>query len=202
MAVSEMKVFNHTKIPDELLKPILYRSAKAVGSIRTQKVVIKITTSQYSYSGHVKPCRIMAYRLWYLEGRYSDKPSKQIMLRSDGGYMFLRIPVNRFTQDPIAFAENVFNLASHEWQHIKDLQKNNRFGEYNRNWRNRPHERRAITAAKRADRVKDKNEFIQDSILNLALFMEDVWKEKKAEWDKKVEEAKERARKRLEESVK
>ena len=179
-----MILYNHTKIPDDILTKVLYLAAKAVGSIRTQKVVIKVTTSSQYCSGRCHKLGLMYYH-GFLRGSWDydysnseyNKKSDRKLIPTDGGYMFLQIPVttkwSRYS-DPLDLAERIFALAAHEWQHIKDYQKKVKFGNYERNWKNRPHERRAITAAKRADRVKDKRTDIQDAILNLGFAIENI----------------------------
>ncbi len=178
-----MKLYNHTKINDKILEKVLYLSAKAVGAVRTGKVVVKVTTSTYGCSGEVRNSRygFMYYhgylnssRKWNKKtGEYINKKDRKL-ISTDGGYMFLKITAKH--REPLILAERIFDLASHEWQHIKDLQKHGKFGSYNRNWKNRPHERRAITASKRAERVKDKRLDIQDAILNLAIYIEELQK--------------------------
>lgn len=94
---------------------------------------------------------------------------------TDGGCLFLKIPVNRFWfKDVLVFAEKIFALVAHEWKHIADLQKEKEFGSYRRRWKNRPHERRAIVAENKAMRAKDKRMDIQDAIIDLAINIERV----------------------------
>lgn len=170
-----MKLYNNTKIDDKLLYKVLYMAGKAVGSIRTQKVVIKVTSSVYGSSGHVNNSYGF-YREWYLKSKPSQYLKYDKAIRSDGGFMFLKIPVRHW--EPLRLAEEVYRLASHEWRHIKDVQKKARFGDYNRNWKNRPHERRAMNSEKRAIRIKDKREDIQDAIIALGINIESIKKKK------------------------
>ena len=189
-----MKLFNKTNIPDDLLKAVIYRAAKAVGSVRTSEVVVKVTTAQYGSHGcveHHKTCR-WGYYLWFLEGCRSNKPGKNKLVYSDGGFVFLKISANDFRRDPLAWAEGVYALAAHEWQHIKDSQKGVSFDTHRKHWKNRSHEKRAMVAANRAVRTTDRDSRISDAILDLALFMEEAWKPKKEEWDRQIAECRRR----------
>lgn len=174
-----MKLFNHTKIDNQVLEKVLYLSAKAVGSIRTQKVVIKITAGQRRLHGRVS--RSNYYR-WFLvsKRRHLDKSytkrDKQVIY-SDGGTMLLTIPL--YYGDSLRTAESIYSLMAHEWRHVKDNQKGIRFGDYNRNWKNRPHERRAMNAEKKAIRVKDKRDDIQEAVINLGIEIERIENSKK-----------------------
>ena len=175
-----MKLYNNTRLDDKILYKVLYKAAKAVGSVRTQKVVIKVTTAQNGNSGCVK-CGKGHYGFyeWHLKGerRTAKGRKSQKLIYSDGGFMFLKICVGRLSgRDPLMTAENIYSLAAHEWRHIRDFQKKEHFGQYERNWANRPHERRAINSAKRADRIKMERPDIQDAIIDLGINIEEIRK--------------------------
>ena len=105
--------------------------------------------------------------------------------------MFLFLPTGEngyyWFRDPLSLAESIFKLAAHEWRHIKDMQKNKEFGEYNRNWKNRPHEKRAEKskqiAASKIEKVSD----YQDAIITLGIEIERLWA-KHIKRSKKLEE--------------
>lgn len=185
-----MKLYNKTKIPDKVLERLLYRSAKAVGSVRTQKTVVKVTTSQYGCSGVVKGT---GFGMWkYYERYLKGSGSSTKLIWSDGGYMFLRVPSSNFRQDPLMFSEEVYKLAAHEWRHIRDHQKHVKMDTHKKRWANRSHEKRAMNSAKKAVREIDRREDIQDAILNFAIEVEMLWKDKKKAWDKRLAKAKAR----------
>ena len=174
-----MKLYNQTKIDDEVLSAILYRAAKAVGSVRTQNTVIKVTTSVWRMHGRVHRPFYMYYEK-FLKGQPYSGDAGGSLVRSDGGYMFLSIPNPSGDQrnwEALDFAEAIYELAAHEWRHVRDFQKGERYGDYNRNWKNRPHERRAISSTKRAVAMVDKDERIQDAIIALGLDIERIRKE-------------------------
>ena len=185
-----MKLYNKTKISDKVLERLLYRSAKAVGSVRTQKVVVKVTASKTSY-GHVSMGTGGFYYEWALRGQSWETGSEKAIC-SDGGFMFLKIAISDYHQDPLDFADRVYRLAAHEWRHIRDYQKHVRFDTHRKRWANRSHEKRAMNSARKATREIDKRGDIQDAILNVALEAEAIWKDKKDAWDKRWAEAKKR----------
>ena len=91
-----MKLFNHSKLDDNALKEILIQAAKSIGGIRTRNVVIKITTSHYRLRGRAERCGYSAYCLWWLRNKHGPKvKDDKLMLRSDGGYLFLHIPIHK-----------------------------------------------------------------------------------------------------------
>ena len=70
-----------------------------------------------------------------------------------------------------------FKTAIHEYAHVRDLQKNKPFGQYNRRWKNRPHERRAIRAADRGVEwisARERRQIeVNEAILALAIAVEE-----------------------------
>ena len=190
-----MKLYNNTRLDTEILRKVLYRAAKAVGSVRTKEVVIKVTTSSRYLSGRVEgwwggyyewflsgesaPCTTYSSDLHHSHRRSQRDDTKGRLVFSDGGFMFLRIPVmGKYNwpdyTDPLYLAEEIYRIAAHEWRHIRDKQKKKQFGQYNRRWANRPHERRAVNSANRALRLKDQRKDIQEAILDLALCVEAI----------------------------
>jgi len=190
-----VKLYNHTKIEDRILLEILRQAAKAVGGIRTKNVIIKVTTASRYTTGLVESHRYGFFYEGWLEGSggYRDEDgdwhwNNPKPIRTDGGIMYLKIacgPQGFHYWDPLKLAERIFKLVSHEWRHIRDIQKNQRFGEYNRNWKNRPHEKRAIKSAQVAAMKAEKQDNIQEAILNLGIKLEKLFKAYKEQWDKK-----------------
>lgn len=182
-----MKLYNRTRLDNKALERVIYLAGKATRiGVRTSNVVVRVTTSKRSCSGRVQRSRGWKYYEGWLkngktEGYWSSAldfvPTDKFVL-TDGGYMFLRIPAksNWAGDDPLAAAERFFSLAAHEWKHIADSQKGKRFGEYNKKWANRPHERRAITVGKRAEKIKDERADVQEAILALAINIEELRK--------------------------
>ena len=181
-----MKLFNLTKLDDKILKQLLYAAAKKTGmGVRTSKVVVKVSKGNSAH-GSVRPTRGWGYYVGWLKGKPRKKwtLNDHQVLYSDGGTMLLWIflPSSSYLigkMDTITIAEKIYSLAAHEWKHVADLQKKKHFGQYNRNWGNRPHERRAIAAAQRADRKKNERPDIQDAIINLAINIEEALNGKK-----------------------
>jgi len=184
-----MKLFNHTKIPDQLLENLLYESAKAVGSIRTAKVAIKVTENLGNCFAH----RGFVYAS-YMKGerRKNGKWRSRRLIDSDGGWLELNLGawmnkrewiewikneqgeyfLSKTSLDPMEASENVYKLMAHEWRHIRDFQKGEKFGNYNKRHNDRPHERRANNSMEKAVRMIDKRQGCADAILALAIHLE------------------------------
>jgi len=167
-----MIIFNHTRIATTALKTVLYKAAKAVGSVRTGGVVVKIAQSLHSH-GRAERSNPFYFR-WALAGKEHKGHLLTSIDRepvlSDGGYIFIWL--SNFCE-PLRAAEDFYSTAAHEWRHIRDFQKGAKFGQYNRNWKNRPHERRAINSSKRAERTKNSRMDIQDAIITLGIAIEE-----------------------------
>ncbi len=165
-----MKLWNKTRIPDNVVHALVAKAGRAVGA-RTAKVVVVVKSTNrdhgqaYSCS-HVRACSPIF-------GRGRSKSRRWI--RTDGGYIELfvqRYPGfnigsgdARNTEDNAArLAQKMFELAMHEWGHIADFQANDagaglEFSKRGRRsgrrpaWGDRPEEIRAeghVEAAKHA----------------------------------------------------
>lgn len=172
--LTQMELYNHTRIPNKILEPVLYHAAKNVGSVRTGNVVVVAIEKR-----EVSHARQAAFVYEWFASQWRKPKNKDRAygrsIRTDGGYVTLHMDPLRFDHphyDPLAFAESLYSTMAHEWQHIKDFQKGKRFGDYNRNWANRPHERRAVTAQNRAVRNIEKRDGCADAILDLGIFIE------------------------------
>lgn len=204
-----MNLYNHTQIDDKILEQALYKAAKAVGSTRTSKVVVKVTASSRYLGGKVQKATTgwRYYDGFLKNGRTKGEYSEDLemfvthdkLIPTDGGYMFLRIPATKsgfHFWDPLILAEKIYSTAAHEWRHIRDCQKNARFGQYNRNWENRPHERRANNSREKAKKLAEKRTDIQDAILALGLEIERIFKPYKEAWEEKLKKIKKKNNKR------
>lgn len=169
-----MIIFNHTKVSTTALKTVLYRAAKAVGSVRTGKVVVIISQSVRGTHGRVDQAGYRFYYRWAVAGRKRTRgvltPLDRKPIHSDGGFLFIWLAKG---WEALSAAESFYSVAAHEWRHVRDFQKRLSFGQYNRNWKNRPHERRAINSCKRALRIKDSRTDIQDAIIALGIAIEE-----------------------------
>jgi len=175
-----MRLFNHTKIENKALLAVLHRAAKAVGFVRTGKVVIRATPS---IDDHIKGAVIDAPSGFYggfLRPKKAEYNHNQHDLRedmepivSDGGFMFLAIPVNG-DRDPLDLAEEIYRVAAHEWRHIRDKQMGRRFGNYRRRWEDRPHEKRAMRSEQKALKLKERKPEIQEAIIKLGIAIERI----------------------------
>lgn len=136
---ARMKLYNKTKCPDELLRPIIMAAGQRIGA-RT-KIVVKVLGPRRGSQGHASPGQPY---IWHLTSKRYVGVSRKKLIPSDGGWITLHIPRSHPCCDALMQAEVFYELCLHEWAHIKDMQERKRFGDYERNWANRPHERRAV----------------------------------------------------------
>jgi len=177
-----MKLYNKTKCPKNILKPLLVLAGKSIGA-RTSKVVIKITQGR---SFRVKGIAYKAYFVysWHLRNLKSRRKGKHNLgrlINTDGGWIELTLPKlyrpERMkcwpTTDGITLAQRFFKVAQHEFAHIKDYQNNNFIPTPTTNqdrripWKNRPCE---ISAMNQVNDAKILN--TDNIILELALYFE------------------------------
>lgn len=181
-----MKFYNHTKIDDKILEKVFYRAAKATGSVRTNKVIVKVNTSGKYISGVAFKTYGWLYKGWLEKNRKKDAYSLGWIgdaaekIYTDGGYIVLRIPVwSDFYYDLLEFAEKIYKVAAHEWRHIRDYQKNAIFHSHKIRWKNRCQEKRAMFSEKKAMVIKDKRLDIQEDVINLGIQIEQLRMERK-----------------------
>jgi len=128
-----MILFNNTKIPDELLKPLLKAAARAVGA-RLGKVPVKLTQGRYSHTqGHFHNC--LWVKRWALTGvRKWDRNEKlrpawkkdDRKVYCDGGYIRLAMPAHNgsCSEDEIGpMVRFCFEIMMHEFAHVADAQE-------------------------------------------------------------------------------
>jgi hypothetical protein len=171
-----MKLYNNTRVPDSIIEAVLYKAGRAVGA-RTTNVIVEVNTARnFSVRG-------TAWYVSWIKG-YKGLP-KGRKVTTDGGMFCISLPRPRsFTTDKTAetmalnFAESFFNVARHEWSHIKDYQVmdsgtplawSGRKGGRRPKWANRPEEMRAENHCVDANlRGKDEH-WAAEEILSLAL---------------------------------
>ena len=162
-----IKLYNNSKIPDNLILPVLqyaFRKTRCHGD-----VVVKVTRG--GIHTRSKAERAFSVARWFLSRRSRTKADKLRTgwVKTNGGYVILQ-PLLDTHLDPILMATSIMDTAIHEFVHIKDFQTGKRFAEYNRNWRNRPHEMRAMMGTR--DIVNDPDMKYQDLVLNLGVWLE------------------------------
>ena len=167
-----MKLYNRTRCPDSILKPLLSAAGRAVGA-RTGGVVVKVTQARtWGCSGQAWDWT--AVRRGWLTGNRNH----QRWIETDRGAILIRLPLVRPTHDPLERAERVYRVALHEWQHVKDYQRGRRDNYSSRRrprWRDRPCERRAMAATSDALEREAAGELAsrEVEILALALWFEE-----------------------------
>lgn len=177
-----MKLYNRTKLDDDLLEKVLYDAAKKTKiGVRAGNVVVKVTSSSSYLSGCVWSASGVSKQ--WLEGRKSSWSG--VFIKTDGAYMVLRIPVfGRCQTEEVVLVESLFRTAAHEWKHVADYQKGKLFAHHKLgrsrriNWADRPQEKRAMAAATRAGKIMGERSDIQEALLELAINIERLRKVK------------------------
>lgn len=166
MISTNIKLYNRTRVPDPLLKPLLNEARKLAGC--RGPVVVKVTegavrAASEALPGNPRLCELVRGGGWREE------------VASNGGWVWVRLRQWRF--DPLAVLEGFFKTAIHEFVHVADMQEGKPFAQYNRRWRNRPHERRAIAGTEDAlenlKRHPERSRRVDDLMLELAEWMEE-----------------------------
>jgi hypothetical protein len=176
-----VKFYNNTKIPDEILQPLLAKAGRAVHTKTTETIVQVNSARSGSVSGK-------AYAYWWAKGFRGLPKGKKI--KTDGGMFSITLPRFGCTpEDSLRIATRFFNVACHEWVHIRDFQEEKKRpyarvlpwaerGESGRraNWKNRPEEQRAEFACADAKlRGKDEN-WAYEEIMALAIALDEARK--------------------------
>ena len=175
-----MKLYNKTKCPDSILKPLIVAAGKSVG-VKTGKVVVKVTQGRYgqSYKGMAHADSLVY--TWHLWGRKrKGRKYRTSLIATDGGWFEITLPGNEHhcfvggLPPHISNARNFYKTVQHEWSHIKDYQD----GTYERSprtpngrridWASRPCELAAMRSVKEAKDIQG----IDDIILALAIYFE------------------------------
>jgi len=181
-----MKLYNRTDLPDRLLERVLYHAAKNVGGVRTSGVVVLVKPTRSIWYSRSCAHRSMIYE-WYAKGwtpkqcqarRDAGKNPLGRLIITDGGWIEIKLYINR---DPFYGSMNFYEVAAHEWRHVKDYQRGVKFGDYHRLYRNRPHEKRAMQAASTAVRRIYKREGCNDAILELGIALEERQNQRKVQ---------------------
>ncbi len=159
-----MKLYNRTRIPDEVLRALLVKAGRSVGA-RTGNVAVQVNPANVTSKG-------CAYNwdLLRIRGQW---------VKVDG---FFKIWLARKTSDPIQSAQNFLLTARHEFGHIRDYQAGGRDRlEWSRRGPggrrplhdSRPEEIRANDYIYDSDqRLKNKPGYFDEEVLALAIELE------------------------------
>ena len=165
-----MKLINSTRIPDSVLRRVLLSAAKSIGGTRTGSVVVAVSQGQRSNaSGTAWECDWVRWN-----GR------RRTM--TDGGAFRIRLPMPHPACDILLQSEGFWDIARHEWGHIRDYQNGGRrrlaFSKAGSSGRrpghdSRPEEIRVERYSRVADRIRKRDaEWAAEEILELAVEME------------------------------
>lgn len=144
-----MKLYNRTKIPNEILEPLLVAAGRSVRA-RTGQVAVQVNPGQYGIRGMAYCC--LAVRLG------------KRFVNVDGGYFKISLPKHG---EPLKNAKSFFEVAQHEFAHIKDFQEGELRFSFRVNGRrpdhdDRPEELRAFHAVRYAKTSIDTDTLIQN----------------------------------------
>ena len=196
-----MKLLNNTKVPDDILERVLTKAGRAV-SARTTRVVVQVnSTKTRLYSrGTAIACDWVR---WYDGTKYKwNKKSGKIIKRprrldTDGGAFKITLPIpvliSRFvdskTLNELDFAQRFYDVARHEWGHIKDYQKlmrgkrlawsSIRAGHRRVKHGDRPEEVRAYNYVYESNLDKRDENWAYEEITNLGIAIENIVKQEK-----------------------
>jgi len=163
-----IKLYNKTRCPDEILRPLIAAAGRRIGA-RTD-VVVKILGPTSSSQGRANGGIPF---LWHLTCKRQVGCNRKKTVWSDGGWIELHIPRKHPAFDPLEQAERFYRTCLHEWAHIRDFQQGKSFGDYNRRHGNRPHELRASCAVMEATETYY-SPTAEKAILALALWLEET----------------------------
>lgn len=193
-----MKLYNKTRCPNELLRPLLVAAGKSIGA-KTGEVVVKITQGHYGRScGMAVDCDFVYS--WHLRRlKYHHTKKKWIRnhgraIQTDGGWIRITLPGTccyHFKRDKngkkfitfLSQAEEFYEVAQHEWAHINDFQKDSNLPTPHTPsgrrvaWKDRPIERSAMNQVKEAKQMDQQDKHI----LDLAIWLEEQWLPNKKE---------------------
>jgi hypothetical protein len=163
-----MRIFNHTRIPDTVLCPVLRAAGRAAGC---SSFPVKVTTGRkgwrFTPSRAHRASRVAEWHMKSQPRSIRNLTAGKWIACPAGGYVTLIVRPWKYL-DPLRWAEGLYHTMVHEAKHVADFRDRRRF-EYRPQWENRPQERRA---EKKADQALQRPGSWQDAVLNLALWAE------------------------------
>ena len=144
-----VRLYNQTRLPDDLLRRLLARTARRIGA--RSGIIVKVTRAQTHQTGDVESSDAM--REWWCK-----RGGSQRWIKTDGARMRIALRDREACDEVSLFvAHNAIALMLHEWSHVADCQvggrEHSRRGPSGRkpHWTDRPEEVRAQFAAKQAN---------------------------------------------------
>jgi hypothetical protein len=170
-----IKLYNHSNLPENLLIKLLELAQKEMKVTGDIVVLIKRGGARGISGLARKAIRIPETLLLRKAGRPTKKDYERIgslegdkLINTDGGYIVLS-PCN-WWKDSVDCVERLYKIILHEFFHVYEFQCGDKFfGEYNRNWANRPHEIRAVHATNETMGKSIVKPEVQEAILNMAI---------------------------------
>ena len=159
---------NHSHYPDELMFTLIASAMKLVG-------IRGITYAQVFY-----PAKTMPSFAFHRKGiPYGINLTGKWKKAVTSGHIDLH-PHYQGRKDILTWGEQFLDTIVHELNHVKDFEMDRKFGNYDRRWKNRPHEKRAVRNTDRllkgenlSNRSKDHKRVANEALLNLCLYIEE-----------------------------
>lgn len=116
-----VKLYNHTKISDSILLPVLTDAKRLVGV--KGNIIVLVTRGQNWCRGNAQSA-IGVYKYTLQARSRRDRNGKYTarkLIKTDGGYIRISIP---FDVTPFTYAADLFfKIMLHEFGHVKDFQR-------------------------------------------------------------------------------
>ena len=169
-----IKLYNRTRLPDDALKSLLVEAARLAGARGGIVVKVTATRRRRSASG-------LAYRACSVSQQYLMGCGRR-WIKTNDGYIVLRVPIRAWDREMSqSVARRVFQLAIHEFVHVRDYQHGEDFSHrtslFRRpRWEDRIEEVRACEmtdeALSKLERMTERRAHIDALIKALAQAME------------------------------
>lgn len=170
-----VRMINMTAISDEALLKML-EMAKTLADARG--AIVSIITRGKRGGGqahHANKAYVSRKRM----GLREFKGDEYKAIPTHGGY--IEVNPSLYYEDPLICATRMMRTSIHEYVHVRDFQTHKVFKGYNKNWKNRIHEKRAERKTDEAIEANKSNPAYQDAVLGLAIAIDDHRKKKLAE---------------------
>ena len=166
-----IKLYNFSPFSDEVLVPVLNLAKSSLPC--HGNVIVKVTRGGWYVHSMARPCDYVSKAILSKTKKTKSGKNRKGWVNTDGGYVILS---PGYYEDSLLMATEFFKVAVHEFAHVRDFQRKEKFTGYNKRWKNRPHERRAIHATDDTmEKVRKNSEIFETYnkvILNLALEIE------------------------------
>lgn len=113
-----LKLYNKTRLSNAIIEPLLTAAGRCVGA-KTANVIVKVTQGRWRGVSGMAHMAAFCYA-WHL--KRCTLAGRKRLISTDGGWFSITIPAPHPECDQLAIARQVFEVAMHEWVHIRDYQ--------------------------------------------------------------------------------